>query len=381
MTIYLDHAATTKIMPAARDAMLDAMEQDYGNPSSLHALGQQASRRLGEARESIAHLLDASPGELYFTSGGSEGDNQAILSAAMIGAGLGKRHIVSTAMEHHAVLHTMEKLERQGYDVTYLRPDSEGRISPMQLEAALRPDTALASVMYVNNETGSIQPIRELAAVCRSHGVLFHTDAVQAVGHIPVDISGDGVDLLTLSAHKFHGPRGVGALYARRGLRLHSLIEGGGQERGKRAGTENLPGIAGMAAALEEEISGLPAHMEQVERLREQLAAGLRDIPGVKLNESPEHHAPGIVNVSFEGVEGESLLLLLDGAGICASAGSACSAGSLEPSHVLLSMGIPRALAQGSLRLSMDWSNTPEEIRYTLEQLRQITARLRRMRG
>ena len=279
------------------------------------------------------------------------------------------------------MLHTMEKLERQGYDVTYLRPDSEGRISPMQLEAALRPDTALASVMYVNNETGSIQPIRELAAVCRSHGVLFHTDAVQAVGHIPVDISGDGVDLLTLSAHKFPGPRGVGALYARRGLRLHSLIEGGGQERGKRAGTENLPGIAGMAAALEEEISGLPAHMEQVERLREQLAAGLRDIPGVKLNESPEHHAPGIVNVSFEGVEGESLLLLLDGAGICASAGSACSAGSLEPSHVLLSMGIPRVLAQGSLRLSMDWSNTSEEIRYTLEQLRQITARLRRMRG
>lgn len=377
--IYLDHAATTKISPAARDAMISALDT-YGNPSSVHTLGQQASAELGRARETIARQLGASPREIYFTSGGSEGDNQAILTGAKNGAAAGKKHIISTAMEHHAVLHTLESLEQQGFSVTYLKPDGEGRISPRQLEEAIRPDTALVSVMYVNNETGSVQPIRELAAVCHGHEIPLHTDAVQAVGHIPVDVKADGVDFLTLSAHKFHGPRGIGALYVRRGIRLQSLIDGGGQERGKRAGTENLPGIAGMAAALEEETAQLKKHMDYVEGLRHTLVAGLREIPHARINESPQHHAPGIVNVSFAGVEGESLLLLLDGAGICASAGSACSAGSLEPSHVLLSMGIPRDIAQGSLRLSLDHSNTPEEVTETIAQVRAVVERLRKMR-
>lgn len=377
--IYLDHAATTKISPAARDAMIAALDT-YGNPSSVHTLGQQASAELGRARETIARQLGASPREIYFTSGGSEGDNQALLTGAKNGAAAGKRHIISTAMEHHAVLHTLEALEQQGFSVTYLKPDSEGRISPRQLEEAIRPDTALVSVMYVNNETGSIQPIRELAAVCHGHEIPLHTDAVQAVGHIPVDVKADGVDFLTLSAHKFHGPRGIGALYVRRGIRLHSLIDGGGQERGKRAGTENLPGIVGMAAALEEETAQLKKHMDYVEGLRNTLVAGLREIPHARINESLQHHAPGIVNVSFAGVEGESLLLLLDGAGICASAGSACSAGSLEPSHVLLSMGIPRDIAQGSLRLSLDHSNTQEEVSEAIAQVRAVVERLRKMR-
>lgn len=377
--IYLDHAATTKISPAARDAMIAALDT-YGNPSSVHTLGQQASAELGRARETIARQLGASPREIYFTSGGSEGDNQTLLTGAKNGAAAGKRHIISTAMEHHAVLHTLETLEQQGFSVTYLKPDSEGRISPRQLEEAIRPDTALVSVMYVNNETGSIQPIRELAAVCHGHEIPFHTDAVQAVGHIPVDVKADGVDFLTLSAHKFHGPRGIGALYVRRGIRLQSLIDGGGQERGKRAGTENLPGIVGMAAALEEETAQLKKHMDYVDGLRNTLVAGLREIPHARINESPQHHAPGIVNVSFAGVEGESLLLLLDGAGICASAGSACSAGSLEPSHVLLSMGIPRDIAQGSLRLSLDHSNTPEEVAEAIAQVRAVVERLRKMR-
>ena len=377
--IYLDHAATTKISPAARDAMIAALDT-YGNPSSVHTLGQQASAELGRARETIARQLGASPREIYFTSGGSEGDNQALLTGAKNGAAAGKRHIISTAMEHHAVLHTLEALEQQGFSMTYLKPDSEGRISPQQLEEAIRPDTALVSVMYVNNETGSIQPIRELAAVCHGHEIPLHTDAVQAVGHIPVDVKADGVDFLTLSAHKFHGPRGIGALYVRRGIRLQSLIDGGGQERGKRAGTENLPGIVGMVAALEEETAQLKKHMDYVEGLRNTLVAGLREIPHARINESPQHHAPGIVNVSFAGVEGESLLLLLDGAGICASAGSACSAGSLEPSHVLLSMGIPRDIAQGSLRLSLDHSNTPEEVSEAIAQVRAVVERLRKMR-
>ena len=377
--IYLDHAATTKISPAARDAMISALDT-YGNPSSVHTLGQQASAELGRARETIARQLGASPREIYFTSGGSEGDNQALLTGAKNGAAAGKKHIISTAMEHHAVLHTLEALEQQGFSVTYLKPDGEGRISPRQLEEAIRPDTALVSVMYVNNETGSVQPIRELAAVCHGHEIPLHTDAVQAVGHSPVDVKADGVDFLTLSAHKFHGPRGIGALYVRRGIRLQSLIDGGGQERGKRAGTENLPGIAGMAAALEEETAQLKKHMDYVEGLRHTLVAGLREIPHARINESPQHHAPGIVNVSFAGVEGESLLLLLDGAGICASAGSACSAGSLEPSHVLLSMGIPRDIAQGSLRLSLDYSNTPEEVAETIAQVRAVVERLRKMR-
>ena len=378
--IYLDHAATTKISPAARDAMLSAMETAYGNPSSLHALGQQASAVLDRARETIARQLGASPREIYFTSGGSEGDNQAIRSGAINGAAEGKRHIVSTAMEHHAVLHTLEALEREGFSVTYLKPDQEGRVSPEQLEEALRPDTALVSIMYVNNETGSIQPIRELAKVCKRHEIPFHTDAVQAVGHIPVDVKADGVDYLTLSAHKFHGPRGIGALYVRRGIRLQSLILGGGQERGKRAGTENVPAIVGMAAALEEETALLTTHMEYVEGLRRILVEGLKRIPHAFLNESPDHHAPGIVNVSFDGIEGESLLLLLDGAGICASAGSACSAGSLEPSHVLLSMGIPEEIAQGSLRLSLDHSNTIEEMQTALREIENVVRRLRNMR-
>lgn len=377
--IYLDHAATTKISPTARDAMIAALDT-YGNPSSVHTLGQQASAELGRARETIARQLGASPREIYFTSGGSEGDNQALLTGAKNGAAAGKRHIISTAMEHHAVLHTLEALEQQGFSVTYLKPDGEGRISPEQLEEAIRPDTALVSVMYVNNETGSVQPVRELAAVCHGHEIPFHTDAVQAVGHIPVDVKADGVDFLTISAHKFHGPRGIGALYVRRGIRLQSLIYGGGQERGKRAGTENLPGIVGMAAALEEETAQMAKRMEYVEGLRHTLVAGLREIPHARINESPQHHAPGIVNVSFEGVEGESLLLLLDGAGICASAGSACSAGSLEPSHVLLSMGIPRDIAQGSLRLSLDHSNTPEEVAETIAQVRAVVERLRKMR-
>ena len=378
--IYADNAATTKMSPVALAAMLPALEDNYGNPSSLHSVGQHAAELLQSAREAMARCLNCKPREILFTSGGSEADNQALLSAAELGRLKGKKHIISTAFEHHAILHSLKRLEKQGFEVTLLPVGPTGTVTAQQVKEAIRPDTCLVTVMYANNEIGSILPIEEIGAVCREAGVLFHTDAVQAVGHLPIDVKAQHIDMLSLSGHKFHGPKGVGALYVRQGVPITSLIEGGAQERGKRAGTENLPGIVGMAAALEEETAQLKKHMDYVEGLRNTLVTGLREIPHARINESPQHHAPGIVNVSFAGVEGESLLLLLDGAGICASAGSACSAGSLEPSHVLLSMGIPRDIAQGSLRLSLDHSNTPEEVAETIAQVRAVVERLRKMR-
>ena len=374
--VYADNAATTKICPEARAAMLEAMDSCYGNPSSLHRVGQQAAAALGRARESIARSLGGKPDEIYFTSGGSESDNQAILSGALNGAAEGKRHIITSAFEHHAVLHTLKKLEDMGYSVTYLDVHADGHVRPEELEAAIREDTALVTVMTVNNELGTIQPIGELGAICRARGIPFHTDAVQAAGHIPLDVK--QADMLSLSAHKFHGPRGIGVLYARRGLRLHSLIEGGGQERGKRAGTENLPAIAGMAAALETAMSTMETDMKRVAAMRQRLLEGLSRIPHSRINGGGDC-APGILNLSFEGVEGESLLLLLDGAGICASSGSACASGSLEPSHVLLAMGLPTEIARGSLRLSIDGWNTEQEIDTLLTVIPQVVQRLRSM--
>ncbi len=378
--IYADHAATTRLCPEAKAAMLRAMDECWGNPSSLHGPGQTAAAALGNARETIADLLGASPREIYFTSGGSEGDNQAILSAAWNGAAQGKRHLITSAIEHHAVLRTMEYLESQGFSVTYLPVTAGGLVRPEDVAAAIREDTALVSVMTVNNEVGTIQTIPELSALCREYQVPFHTDAVQAVGHIPVNLRETPVDYLTLSAHKFCGPRGAGVLYAKRGTRPHSLIHGGGQERGKRAGTENLPAILGMAAAMERAISDLPEHMAHVSALRDRLIRGLLAIPGCTLNGDRDRLAPGIVNVCLEGVEGETLLLLLDGAGVCASAGSACSAGALEPSHVLSAMGVAPEIAQGSLRLSLGWENTPEEVDTILSETARIARQLRAMR-
>ena len=377
--IYADHAATTQLCPAAKAAMLQAMDEYWGNPSSLHGPGQAAAAALGNAREQIAALLGAKPREIYFTSGGSEGDNQAILSGALNGAAQGKRHHITSSIEHHAVLRTMEYLETQGFTVTYLPVTSGGLVRPEDLERAIQGDTALVSIMAVNNEVGTVQPIQALAEICRNRGVAFHTDGVQAVGHIPLSLRDTPVDYLTFSAHKFCGPRGAGVLYAKQGTRLHSLIRGGGQERGKRAGTENLPAILGMAAALERELSELTAHMAYLSGLRDRLIQGLLKIPGCTLNGDREHLAPGIVSVCLAGIEGETLLLLLDGAGICASAGSACSAGALEPSHVLLQMGVDPKLARGSMRLSLGWENTSEEIDTILAETARIAERLRAM--
>ena len=380
MQIYLDNAATTRMSAAAIDAMRPYMDGIYGNPSSLHSAGQRASEALLGARERIAALLGCEARELTFTSGGSEADNQALLSAAYFGERQGKKHIVSTAIEHHAVLHTLQKLAKQGFEVTLLPVEAEtGLVTVGQLAEALRADTALVTVMYANNEIGTVEPIRELGALCRERGVPFHTDAVQAVGHLPIDVRSDNIDMLSLSAHKFHGPKGVGALYASRRVPLASLIEGGAQERGRRAGTENLPAIMGMAAALEEACAHREQNAARMTVLRDRLIAGLSEIEHSVLNGDREQRLPGNVNFCFEGIEGESLLLLLDDKDICASSGSACTSGSLDPSHVLLAIGRVHDVAHGSLRLSLSAETTEEEIDYTVRAVRDVVAHLRSM--
>lgn len=375
--IYADHAATTKISETAKLAMLSAMEKDWYNPSSLYTPGQQASGTLMDARVRIARCLGCLPKEIYFTSGGSEADNQAILSAAAIGKRQGKMHIISTAFEHHAVLHTLKKLEKEGFEITLLDVGEKGIVSPAQVEKAIRPDTALVTVMYANNEIGTIQPIREIGAVCRQNGVLFHTDAVQAVGHLPINVEEDQVDMLSLSAHKFNGPKGIGVLYAKTGVFLTNLIEGGGQERGKRAGTENLPAIVGMAAALEEACSLQKERSIYVTKLREQLINGLKKIPGALLNGDATNRLPGNVNFCFPDTEAEGLLLLLDNKGICASSGSACTSGFLDPSHVLLAIGRDKETARGSLRLTLDYENTKEEVEMIIKAVAETVKILR----
>lgn len=379
MQIYADNAATTKMSRTAIDAMLSVMEENYGNPSSLHSIGQRAAEELFRARERIALRLGCQPREVFFTSGGSEADNQAIISAAAIGAKRGKKHIISTAFEHHAVLHTLEKLKKEGFDVELLPVGASGTVTAKQVEDAIRPDTCLVSVMYANNEIGSILPISEIGKLCRERGVLFHTDAVQAAGHLPIDVKAQNIDLLSLSAHKFHGPKGVGALYARQGILLTTLIEGGAQERGKRAGTENLPAISGMAAALDEAYDHMEKNAVYVSTLRDRLIEGLSKIPHSALNGDPVNRLPGNVSFCFEGIEGESLLLMLDSKGICASSGSACTSGSLDPSHVLLAIGRPHEIAHGSLRLSLCETNTPEEIEYMLKAIPEVVEYLRGM--
>lgn len=377
--IYADNAATTKISQTAMKAMISAMENSYGNPSSMHQIGMAANDALQTAREQIARCLGCMPKEIFFTSGGTESDNQAIVSAAMLGAKKNKRHIISTAFEHHAVLHTLRRLKEQGFEIQLLDVGAEGNITAAQVEEAIRPDTCLVTVMFANNEIGSVLPIAEIGEVCRAHGVFFHTDAVQAAGHIPVNVKKQNIDMLSLSAHKFHGPRGIGALYVKRGIELTSLMEGGGQERGKRPGTENLPAIMGMAAALKEECTLMEQNEAKVTAMRDCLIQGLSQIPYSILNGSREKRLPGNVNFCFEGVSGESLLLLLDSRGICASSGSACASGALDPSHVLLSLGLAPEIAQGSLRISLDISNTEEEIDYMLEVIPQVVEQLRGM--
>ena len=377
--IYADNAATTKISQTAMKAMISAMENSYGNPSSIHQIGMAANDALQTAREQIARCLGCMPKEIFFTSGGTESDNQAIMSAAMLGAKQNKRHIISTAFEHHAVLHTLRRLKEQGFEIQLLDVGAEGNITAAQVEEAIRPDTCLVTVMFANNEIGSVLPIAEIGEACRAHGVLFHTDAVQAAGHIPVNVKKQNIDMLSLSAHKFHGPRGIGALYVKRGIELTSLMEGGGQERGKRPGTENLPAIMGMAAALKEECTLMDQNEAKVIAMRDRLIQGLSQIPYSILNGSREKRLPGNVNFCFEGVSGESLLLLLDSRGICASSGSACASGALDPSHVLLSLGLAPEIAQGSLRISLDISNTEEEIDYMLEVIPQVVEQLRGM--
>ena len=377
--IYADNAATTKISQTAMKAMISAMENSYGNPSSIHQIGMAANDALQTAREQIARCLGCMPKEIFFTSGGTESDNQAIVSAAMLGAKKNKRHIISTAFEHHAVLHTLRRLKEQGFEIQLLDVGAEGNITAAQVEEAIRPDTCLVTVMFANNEIGSVLPIAEIGEACRAHGGLFHTDAVQAAGHIPVNVKKQNIDMLSLSAHKFHGPRGIGALYVKRGIELTSLMEGGGQERGKRPGTENLPAIMGMAAALKEECTLMEQNEAKVIAMRDRLIQGLSQIPYSILNGSREKRLPGNVNFCFEGVSGESLLLLLDSRGICASSGSACASGALDPSPVLLSLGLAPEIAQGSLRISLDISNTEEEIDYMLEVIPQVVEQLRGM--
>ena len=379
MYVYADHAATTPVHEAARKAMLHCLEEDYGNPSSLHSVGQRAREILDQARADVAACLNADPSEIYFTGGGSEADNQALLTGALLGAKKGKKHLITTAFEHHAVLHTMKALEKQGFTVTYLDVHSDGVVRFSDVAAALTDDTALVSVMMVNNEIGTIQPIAEIAKLCQDKGVLFHTDAVQAVGHIPVDVKALGVDMLSLAAHKFHGPKGVGALYCRKGIRPEILIQGGAQERGRRGGTENMPGIVGMAAALKEAVSNLNADMVYVTALRERLIEGLSQIPHSRLNGSRNLRCPGTVNFCFEGIEGESLLLWLDAKGVAASSGSACTSGSLDPSHVLLALGLPHEIAHGSLRLSLGADNTEEEVDHILKVVPEVVEYLRGM--
>lgn len=377
--IYFDNAATTKMSDAAIQAMLPYMNEVYGNPSSLHSAGQQASEALSGARSRIAALLGCEAREITFTSGGSEADNQAILSAASIGKKRGKQHVISTAFEHHAVLHVLDKLAKEGFEITLLDVHESGVILPQQVADAIRPDTCLVTVMYANNEIGTIQPIREIGQICRDKGVVFHTDAVQAAGHLHIDVQAQNIDMLSLSAHKFHGPKGVGALYVRKGVFLSTLIEGGAQERGKRAGTENIPAIMGMAAALEEACGRIDSAGARVTAMRDKLIAGLSAIPHAALNGDLLCRLPGNVNFCFEGIEGESLLLLLDDRGVCASSGSACTSGSLDPSHVLLAIGRPHEVAHGSLRLSLSEETTEEEVDYTIRAVKEVVAYLRGM--
>lgn len=381
MRVYADNAATTKTSKTAVAAMLPYFDKIYGNPSSLHSVGQEAAEALADCRERIASILGASSREIYFTSGGSESDNQALITAAAIGARKNKKHIISTAFEHHAILHTLKKLEKQGFEVTLLDVHENGNITAAEVEAALesRPDTCLVTTMYANNEIGSVLPIAEIGKVCRAHGVFFHTDAVQAAGHLPINVADECIDMLSLSAHKFHGPKGVGVLYVRRGIALQNLIEGGAQERGKRAGTENLAGIAGMTAALEEAVANMDATTEKLTKMRDRLIVGLSKIPHSVVNGDTVNRLPGNVHMCFEGIEGESLLLLLDDRGICASSGSACTSGSLDPSHVLLAIGRPHEIAHGSLRLSLSDENTEEEVDYMLEKIPEVVNYLRNM--
>ncbi|MBQ3379997.1 MAG: cysteine desulfurase NifS [Clostridia bacterium] len=379
MQIYADNAATTKMSRTAIDAMTAYMNEVYGNPSSLHSIGQTAAEALEDARARVAAELGAKPREIYFTSGGSEADNQAIISAATFGAKKGKKHIVSTAFEHHAVLHTLDKLKKQGFEVTLLDPHECGIITASEVAAAIRDDTALVTVMYANNEIGTIQPIAEIGAVCKERGVIFHTDAVQAVGHIKINVKEQNIDMLSLSAHKFHGPKGVGALYSRVGIPLTNIIEGGAQERGKRAGTENIPAIMGMAAALDEACSKIDENRDKLVKMRDRLIEGLSEIPHSIVNGDKTCRLPGNVNMCFEGIEGESLLLLLDAKGVCASSGSACTSGSLDPSHVLLSIGRPHEIAHGSLRLTLCEENTMDEVEHIIKAVKEVVEYLREM--
>ena len=375
--IYADNAATTRMSDRAIRTMVSVAEENYGNPSSLYGRGQRAKETLEEARAAVAGIIGAEPREILFTSGGSEADNQAILSAAAQGRKDGKTHIVSTAFEHHAVLHTLKKLEKEGFTVTLLDVHGDGLVRPEEVEAALREDTCLVTVMYANNEIGTIQPIREIGAVCRKHGVPFHTDAVQAVGHLPINVAEENIDMLSASAHKFHGPKGVGFLYARKGIRLENLIEGGAQERGKRAGTENVPGIAAMAEALKESAAAMPENSGRMTEKRDRLIEGLKKIPHSALNGDPVRRLPGNVNFCFEGIEGESLLLLLDDKGVEASSGSACTSGSLDPSHVLLAIGRVHDVAHGSLRLSIGEDLTDEDTEYIIRAVTETVDYLR----
>ncbi len=377
MFVYADNAATTSISKTALDAMMPYLTDYYGNPSSLYSFGQKAAEALQASRETVAKYLNASPKEIYFTSGGSEADNQAIVSAARLGARKGKKHIISTQFEHHAVLHTLSRLEKEGFEVTLLDPHSDGVIRLEDVEKALREDTCLVTIMFANNEIGTVQPITEIGALCRERKVPFHTDAVQAAGHMPIDVQAMNIDMLSLSGHKFHAPKGVGVLYAKKGIVLTNIIEGGAQERGKRAGTENVAGIVALAAALKESCDHMEENTAKIIPMRDKLFRELAKIPHSKINGSLEHHVPGTVNMCFEGIEGESLLLMLDDQGICASSGSACTSGSLDPSHVLLSIGLPHEVAHGSLRLSIGEYNTMEQIDHIIEVVPKVVAYLR----
>ena len=379
MFVYADNAATTSVSKTALDAMLPYLTENYGNPSSLYGFAQKATEAVAQARATVAACLNAEPREIYFTSGGSEADNQAIISAAKAGARKGKKHLISTKFEHHAVLHTLKKLEKEGYEVTLLDVHEDGVVRLEDVAAAIREDTALVTIMFANNEIGTVQPIKEIGALCREKGIPFHTDAVQAAGHMPIDVKEMNIDMLSISGHKFHAPKGVGVLYAKKNMPLFNLIEGGAQERGRRGGTENVAGIVALAAALKESVDNMEANTAKIIPMRDKLFAELSKIPHSKINGSLEHHVPGTVNMCFEGIEGESLLLMLDMNGICASSGSACTSGSLDPSHVLLSLGLPHEVAHGSLRLSIGEYNTMEEIDHIIEVVPRVVQYLRNM--
>ena len=379
MFVYADNAATTSVSKTALDAMLPYLTENYGNPSSLYGFAQKATEAVAQARATVAACLNAEPREIYFTSGGSEADNQAIISAAKAGARKGKKHLISTKFEHHAVLHTLKKLEKEGYEVTLLDVHEDGVVRLEDVAAAIREDTALVTIMFANNEIGTVQPIKEIGALCREKGIPFHTDAVQAAGHMPIDVKEMNIDMLSISGHKFHAPKGVGVLYAKKNMPLFNLIEGGAQERGRRGGTENVAGIVALAAALKESVDNMEANTAKIIPMRDKLFAELSKIPHSKINGSLEHHVPGTVNMCFEGIEGESLLLMLDMNGICASSGSACTSGSLDPSHVLLSLGLPHEVAHGSLRLSIGEYNTMEEIDHIIEVVPKVVEYLRNM--